>query len=117
MKTMPLPNAFAETLRETLDEWPSTQKDIAKATGILASHLSEMKSGRRRCTPEYDLRLSRFFGMEEGFWMRLQLHYEMQRVRIELGKRIDMEVHPASSSRSPRHGKPAKPTSPRTYRK
>jgi len=74
MKTMPLPNAFAETLRDTLDEWPSTQKDIAAATGILASHLSEMKSGRRRCTPEYDLRLSRFFGMEEGFWMRLQLH-------------------------------------------
>jgi len=93
---MPLPNAFAETLRETLDEWPSTQKDIAKATGILASHLSEMKSGRRRCTPEYDLRLSRFFGMEEGFWMRLQLHYEMQRARIELGQRIDLEVHPAA---------------------
>lgn len=96
MKTMPLPNAFAETLRETLDEWPSTQKDIAQATGILASHLSEMKSGRRRCTPEYDLRLSRFFGMEEGFWMRLQLHYEMQRVRLEHGKRIDLEVQPAA---------------------
>jgi len=96
MKPMPLPNAFAETLRETLDEWPSTQKDIAKATGILASHLSEMKSGRRRCTPEYDLRLSRFFGMEEGFWMRLQLHYEMQRARIELGDRIEREVQPAA---------------------
>jgi addiction module HigA family antidote len=96
MKTMPLPNAFAETLRETLDKWPSTQKEIAKATRILASHLSEMKSGRRRCTPEYDLRLPRFFGMEEGFWMRLQLHYEMQRVRIELGHRIDAEVQPAA---------------------
>lgn len=76
-----LPNAFAETLRDTLDEWPSTQKDISSATGILASHLSEMKSGRRRCAPEYDLRLSRFFGMDAGFWMRLQLHYEMQRAQ------------------------------------
>ncbi len=93
---MPLPNAFAETLRETLDEWPATQKDIAAATGILASHLSEMKSGRRRCTPEYDLRLSRFFAMEEGLWMRLQLHYEMQRTRLELGARIDAEVKPAA---------------------
>lgn len=96
MKTMPLPNAFAETLRDTLDEWPTTQKEIAAATGILASHLSEMKSGRRRCTPEYDLRLSRFFGMEEGFWMRLQLHYEMQRTRLELGERINAEVQPAA---------------------
>jgi addiction module HigA family antidote len=96
MKPLPLPNAFAETLRDTLDEWPSTQKDIASATGILASHLSEMKSGRRRCTPEYDLRLSRFFGMEPGFWMRLQLHYEMQRTRLELGSKIDAEVKPAA---------------------
>ena len=93
---MPLPNAFAETLRDTLDEWPSTQKDIAEATGIPASHLSEMKSGKRRCTPEYDLRLSRFFGMEEGFWMRLQLHYEMQRAKAELGGRINAEVKPAA---------------------
>ncbi|MEO8617315.1 MAG: HigA family addiction module antitoxin [Luteolibacter sp.] len=96
METMPLPNAFAETLRDTLDEWPASQKEIAAATGILASHLSEMKSGRRRCTPEYDLRLSRFFSMEAGFWMRLQLHYEMQRTRIELGERIDAEVKPAA---------------------
>lgn len=96
MKIMPLPNAFAETLRDTLDEWPSTQKDIAAATGILASHLSEMKSGKRRCTPEYDLRLSRFFGMEEGFWMRLQLNYEMQRTKLKLGKRINAEVKPAA---------------------
>ena len=92
---MPLPNAFAETLRDTLDEWPATQKEIAAATGTLASHLSEMKSARRRCNPEYDLRLSRYFGMEEGFWMRLQLHYEMQRTRLEMGVRIDAEVCPA----------------------
>jgi hypothetical protein len=40
MKTMPLPNAFAETLRDTLDEWPVTRKEIFAATGLLASHLS-----------------------------------------------------------------------------
>ena len=55
-----------------------------------------MKAGRRRCTPEYDLRLSRYFRMEEGFWMRLQLHYEMQRVRIERGAEIDAKVQPAA---------------------
>lgn len=93
---MPLPNAFAETLRETLEEWPANQKEIAAATGIPAPHLSEMKAGRRRCTPEYDLRLSRYFSMESGFWMRLQLHYEMQRASLELGKRIEAEVRPAA---------------------
>ncbi len=96
MKTMPLPNSFAETLRETIEEWPATQKDIATATGIPAPHLSEMKTGKRLCNPEYDLRLSRYFGMEEGFWMRLQLHYQMQRTRLDIGKRIESEVHPAT---------------------
>lgn len=96
MKTISLPNAFAETLRETIEEWPSIPKNISAPTGILASHLSEMKSGKRRCTQEYGLRLSRYFGMEEGFWMRLQLHYEMQRVRLEIGTRIDAEVQPAA---------------------
>ncbi len=96
MKTLSLPNAFAETLRETIVEWPATQKEISEATGILASHLSEMKSGKRRCTPEYDLRLSRFFKIEAGFWMRLQLNYEMQRTRLEIGDKINAEVHPAA---------------------
>ena len=61
-----------------------------------ASHLSEMKSGKRRCTPEYDLRLSRFFAMTPGFWMRLQLNYEMQRTSQKLGQRIIAEVQPAA---------------------
>jgi addiction module HigA family antidote len=94
--TQPLPNAFAETLRETLEQWPASQKDIAAATRIPASHLSEMKSGKRRCTPEYDLRLSRFFSMTPGFWMRLQLNYEMQRTSQKLGQRIIAEVQPAA---------------------
>ncbi len=94
--TLSLPNAFAETLRETLEEWPASQKEIAASTGIPAPHLSEMKSGKRRCTPEYDLRLSRYFSMEPGFWMRLQLHYEMQRAELEMGKRIAAEVKPAA---------------------
>ncbi len=34
--------------------------------------------------------------MEPGFWMRLQLNYEMQRTRLELGKRIEAEVKPAA---------------------
>ncbi|WP_264489525.1 HigA family addiction module antitoxin [Luteolibacter arcticus] len=93
---MPLPNAFAETLRETLEEWPVNQKEVSQATGIPVARLSEMKSGKRRCTPEYDLRLSRYFSMEPGFWMRLQLHYEMQRAGLEFGKLIESEVKPAA---------------------
>jgi plasmid maintenance system antidote protein VapI len=41
-----------------------------------------MKQGKRRCTPEYDLRLSAFFGITPGMWMNLQLDYEFMRAPI-----------------------------------
>jgi len=94
MKTPDLPNSFAETLRETLEQWPATQVRIARATGIPAPHLSDMKSGRRRCMAEYDLRLGRFFGTSPGFWMRLQLTWEMKVAQRTSGPRIAKEVRP-----------------------
>ena len=93
--SIPLLNYFAETLRETLDEWHESQIAIATATGIPPSHLSQMKNGKRRCTPEYDLRLSRYFRIDPGYWMRLQLSYELKRAERESGDLI-AKVRPAS---------------------
>lgn len=83
-----LQNYFAETLREILEEGASSQIRVAEATGIPPSHLSQMKKGRRRCTPEYDLRLSKFYGISPGFFLRLQMAYEMERVQEEKGDQI-----------------------------
>jgi antitoxin HigA-1 len=89
---IPLENFFAATLAETLEEWPATQVQVAQATGIPAPHLSAMKSGDRRCTPEYDLRLGRYFGTSAGYWMRLQLAYEMEATERAKGAAIQNEV-------------------------
>jgi addiction module HigA family antidote len=83
-----LQNYFAETLREILEEGTVSQIRVAEATGIPPSHLSQMKKGRRRCTPEYDLRLSKFYGISPGFFLRLQMAYEMERVQEEKGDQI-----------------------------
>ena len=91
---LPLVNFFAETLRETLDEWEASQAEISRMTGIPSPHLTDMKKGRRRCTPEYDLRLSRYFGTSPGFWLRLQLDYELMRAERENGELISKEVQP-----------------------
>lgn len=91
---LPLVNVFAETLRETLDEWEVSQAEISRMTGIPSPHLTDMKKSRRRCTPEYDLRLSRYFGTSPGFWLRLQLDYELMRTVRENGERISQEVQP-----------------------
>jgi len=89
---IPIENFFAATLGETLDEWPATMTEVAKATGIPLPHLSGMKSGKRRCTPEYDLRLGRYFGTSPGYWMRLQLAYDMDRIHRRKGAEITRSV-------------------------
>jgi addiction module HigA family antidote len=88
---IPLMNFFAETLRETLDEWHVSQAGVSRMTGIPSPHLTDMKKSRR-CTPEYDLRLSRYFGNSTGFWLRLQLDYELMRAERENGERFSREV-------------------------
>lgn len=93
MKTQTI-NSFAETLKDFLDEMELSQKEVAAATGIPESHLSSMKHGRRRVTPEYDLRLSRYFGMSEGYWLRLQLASDLYNARAAKGSKIKKEVRP-----------------------
>ena len=95
MKTsnlIPLENFFSVTLMETLEEWPETMTEVARASGIPLPHLSAMKSGKRRCTPEYDLRLSRYFGTSHGYWMRLQLSFDMEKIERLKGSEINRDV-------------------------
>jgi len=94
---IPLLNFFAETLRETLGESSLTQAEISRRCGIPAPHLTQMKQGKRRCTPEYDLRLSCFFGITPGMWMNLQLDYEFMRAEREKGAAIRKEVQPSAA--------------------
>lgn len=89
-------NFCAETLKETLEGIEENQESVAKNTGIPKQHLSEMKLGKRRCTPEYDLRLSRYFGTSKGFWLRLQLDYELMKTERLQGLLIEKEVQPAA---------------------
>lgn len=89
---IPLENYFAAMLKETLAGISQSQKVVAAATGIFETHLSDMKLGRRRCTPEYDLRLSKYFGTSEGRWLRLQMAYELELTKREKGDVIAAEV-------------------------
>lgn len=97
MNTIHTINAAAETLREILEQISVTQKEVADSTGIPSAHLSGLKNGNRRFTPEYDLRLSRYFRQSEGFWLRLQLRADLRRAKAEKPA-IKKEVQPAKLS-------------------
>lgn len=96
MKIEDIPNAFAETLYECIEASEFTQKQLSEKLGISQPHLSEMKLGKRRCTAEYDLRLSRYFGTSDSYWLDLQTAYHIRVARAKKGKQIINEVQPAA---------------------
>ena len=70
---------------------------VSQRTGIPASRLTEITKGRRAITADTALRLGRFFGTGERFWLNLQQAYDLERTRAALGRRLEAEVEPLSA--------------------
>ena len=49
---------------------------LAKSIGVPAQRIGDIVSGKRGITADTDLRLCRFFGLSDGWWLRLQVHYD-----------------------------------------
>ncbi|MBL9187771.1 MAG: HigA family addiction module antidote protein [Opitutaceae bacterium] len=81
-----------------LEEWIKTHDlscyEVAGRTGIPASRLTEIIKGRRSITADTALRLGRFFGTGERFWLNLQQAYDLQQARLAIGRRVEREVEP-----------------------
>lgn len=75
-----------------------THYKLAKDTGIPDSRVTEIIKGRRAITPDTALRLARYFGTTDEFWLGLQKAYDLCRARKELGPRIEREVTPLKTS-------------------
>ena len=58
---------------------------LAKELGIPAQRIGEIIKGRRSITADTDLRLCRFFGLSNGYWLRAQIAHdiEVQESKIE----------------------------------
>lgn len=87
-------------LEEFLKPMGLSQYRVAKDIGVPARRINEIVHGHRAITADTALRLSRFFGMTEHFWLNLQLRYDIEVEKDRLGDRLDREVHqlPRSSS-------------------
>ena len=49
---------------------------LAKSIGVPAQRIGDIVSGKRGITADTDLRLCRFFGLSDGWWLRLQVSYD-----------------------------------------
>ena len=66
--------------------------EVARATAIPASRLTEITKGRRSVTAETALRLAKYFGTSAGFWTGLQAEHDLEEAQRNFGSRIDAEV-------------------------
>lgn len=66
---------------EFLEPLGLSQNALAKAIGVPANRINEIIRGRRGITADTDLRLGRFLGLSEGYWLRLQNAYDMMEAR------------------------------------
>ncbi len=85
-------------LEEFLRPLAISQNRLARSIGVPPRRINEIVLGKRRVTADTDLRLARFFGMSEGFWLGLQADHDLMKVRRQLADRLDCEVRPLSST-------------------
>ena len=79
-------------LEEFLVPLGITQYRLAKDISVPARRINEIVHGGRDITADTALRLARYFGTSERFWLNLQARYDLEREKDRLGKRLDREV-------------------------
>jgi len=79
-------------LEEFLKPMEISQYRLAKDIGVPPRRINEIVHGKRGVSADTALRLERFFGLSEGFWLRLQARYDLEVEKDRLGKRLEKEV-------------------------
>jgi addiction module HigA family antidote len=72
-------------LEEFLKPMGLSQYRLAKEIGVPAQRISEIVSNKRSITADTDLRLCRFFGLSNGYWLRAQAAYDTEVAEQTLG--------------------------------
>jgi antitoxin HigA-1 len=65
-----------------------TQNALVRAIGVSQRRINEIVRGKRAITADSDLRLARYFGMSEGFFIGLQVDFEL----LERRRKIEREL-------------------------
>jgi addiction module HigA family antidote len=84
-------------LEEFLAPLGVSQYQLAKAVDVPARRINEIVHGQRRITADTALRLSRYFGTSERFWLNLQSRYDLETEKDRLGAELD-GIRPLSTA-------------------
>ena len=79
-------------LEEFLKPLGLSQYRLAKSTSVPPPRINEIVHGRRAITADTALRLARFFGTSEAFWLNLQTQHDLEMAKDGLGDRLEQDV-------------------------
>jgi addiction module HigA family antidote len=74
-----------------------SQNRLARDIGVPPRRINEIVHGNRAVTADTALRLARYFGTSEGFWMGLQADYDLEEARERLGTRLERDIRPRAA--------------------
>ncbi len=79
-------------LEEFLKPMGISQYRLAKDISVPPRRINEIVHGKRGVSADTSLRLERYFGLSEGFWLRLQARYDLEVEKERLEDRLEDEV-------------------------
>jgi len=82
---LPNPHPGEILIEDFLTPMGLSQNALARAVHVPPRRINEIVLGKRAVTADTDLRLARYFGMSEGFFLGLQADYDLMQRRRELG--------------------------------
>ena len=90
------PHAGEILLEEFMRPKAISQNALARAIRVPPRRINEIVHGQRALTADTDLRLARYFGMSEGYFLGLQSAYDLMERRRQIGRELEaIEPHAA----------------------
>lgn len=77
---------------EFLEPLGLSQYRVAVDISVPPRRINEIVHGKRAISADTALRLARYFGTTDRFWLNLQTHYDLELQRDRLGERLETEV-------------------------
>jgi len=77
-------------LKEFLVPMGITQRELAESIHVPYQRINEIINKKRGVTPSTALRLAKYFGMTEDFWLNLQLRWDLYRAKQIESKELDL---------------------------
>jgi addiction module HigA family antidote len=85
-------------LEEFLKPMDISQYQLAKDISVPPRRINEIVLGKRAITADTALRLARYLGTSERFWLNLQARYDLEVEKDRLGRRLTREVRVLATS-------------------